>query len=30
MTEKHVFHGAQNVAITGGTFNAAETVSESL
>ena len=28
MTEKHVFQGAQNVAITGGTSNAAESVSE--
>ena len=30
MTEKQVFQGAQNVVIRGGTFNAAETVSEDL
>ena len=30
MTEKHVFQGAQNVVIRGGTFNAAETASEGL
>ena len=30
MTEKHVLQGAQNVVIRGGTFMAADTVSEAL